>query len=53
MLDALDSAGVRAALTGGWGIDALLRRETREHAAVDLGVPSDAETRPLSPRRSG
>jgi lincosamide nucleotidyltransferase A/C/D/E len=42
VLDALDAAGVRAGLTGGWGIDALLRRQTRPHGDVDLGVPSDA-----------
>ena len=42
VLDALDSAGVRAGVTGGWGIDALLRRQTREHGDVDLGVPSDS-----------
>ena len=42
MLDALDAAGVRAGVTGGWGIDALLRRQTREHGDVDLGVPSDS-----------
>jgi lincosamide nucleotidyltransferase A/C/D/E len=42
VLDALESAGVRCGVTGGWGIDALLRRQTREHGDVDLGVPSDA-----------
>ena len=42
VLDALDGAGVRAGVTGGWGIDALLRRQTRPHGDVDLGVPSDA-----------
>ena len=42
VLDALDAAGVRAGVTGGWGIDALLRRQTREHGDVDLGVPSDS-----------
>ena len=41
VLDALDRAGVRAGVTGGWGIDALLRRQTREHGDVDLGVPSE------------
>ena len=29
VLDALDGAGIEAGVTGGWGIDALLRRETR------------------------
>lgn len=41
VLDALESAGVRAGITGGWGIDALLRRETRSHGDVDLGVASE------------
>jgi lincosamide nucleotidyltransferase A/C/D/E len=42
VLDTLDAAGVRAGVTGGWGIDALLRRQTRQHGDVDLGVPADA-----------
>jgi lincosamide nucleotidyltransferase A/C/D/E len=42
VLDALDAAGVRAGLTGGWGIDALLRRQTRPHGDVDVGVPAEA-----------
>ena len=42
MLDALGAAGVRAGVTGGWGIDGLLRRQTRPHGDVDLGIPSDA-----------
>lgn len=42
VLDALETGGVRAGGTGGWGIDALLRRQTRPHGDVDLGVPRDA-----------
>jgi lincosamide nucleotidyltransferase A/C/D/E len=42
VLHALDVAGVRVGVTGGWGIDALLRRQTREHGDVDLGIPSDS-----------
>jgi lincosamide nucleotidyltransferase A/C/D/E len=42
VLDALDSAGIRVGITGGWGIDALLRRQTRSHGDVDLGVASEA-----------
>ena len=45
VLDALEAAGVRAGVTGGWGIDALLRRETREHGDVDLGVAAEAVDR--------
>jgi lincosamide nucleotidyltransferase A/C/D/E len=42
VLDALEDSGVRAGVTGGWGIDALLGRQTRPHGDLDLGVPSDA-----------
>jgi len=42
VLDALDAAGVGWGITGGWGIDALLRRETRSHADLDLGIASEA-----------
>src|SRR6185295_4450191 len=42
VLDALEGAGVRAGVTGGWGIDALLRRQTRPHGDIDVGIPSDA-----------
>lgn len=42
VLDALGTAGVRAGITGGWGIDALLGRETRPHGDVDLGIDAEA-----------
>ena len=42
VLDALDAAGIRSGITGGWGIDALLRRETRPHGDVDLGLATEA-----------
>ncbi len=38
VIDALDAAGVRVGITGGWGIDALLRRQTRPHRDLDLGL---------------
>ena len=42
-LDALEkTTGVRPGITGGWGIDALLRRETRPHGDVDLGIASES-----------
>lgn len=41
VLDALDAAGIRAGITGGWGIDALLRLETRQHGDLDLGVAAE------------
>jgi lincosamide nucleotidyltransferase A/C/D/E len=42
VLDALDAVGIGWGITGGWGIDALLRRETRPHADLDLGIASEA-----------
>lgn len=41
MLDALEAVGIRAGISGGWGVDALLRRETRLHGDLDLGVDAD------------
>jgi lincosamide nucleotidyltransferase A/C/D/E len=42
VLDALDGSGIKVGVTGGWGVDALLRRETRPHGDVDLGLASEA-----------
>jgi lincosamide nucleotidyltransferase A/C/D/E len=39
LLDDLDSQGVRVWLDGGWGVDALLGTQTREHDDVDLVLP--------------
>jgi lincosamide nucleotidyltransferase A/C/D/E len=36
LLDLLESAGVTVWLDGGWGVDALLEEQTREHD--DLGL---------------
>lgn len=36
VLAALDEEGIRAWLIGGWGIDALLGRQTRRHLDLDL-----------------
>ena len=38
LLAALDAAGVPAIVDGGWGVDALLRTQTREHDDLDLVV---------------
>ena len=51
VLDALDTAGIRAGITGGWGIDALLRRETRTHGDLDLGVAAEAVDRAVEALR--
>jgi lincosamide nucleotidyltransferase A/C/D/E len=42
VLDALEGSGIKVGITGGWGIDALLRRETRPHGDVDMGLASEA-----------
>jgi lincosamide nucleotidyltransferase A/C/D/E len=41
LVGALERAGVRCWLDGGWGVDALLGRQTRVHDDVDLVVVSD------------
>lgn len=38
VMDRLARAGVPAWLDGGWGVDALLERQTREHTDLDLVV---------------
>jgi len=41
VLDALDRAGVRYWLGGGWGVDALHGQCTRDHRDLDLAVDAD------------
>lgn len=44
VLDRLDAAGVGVWLDGGWGVDALVGRQTRPHADLDLALArSDLE----------
>ncbi|MEO8328831.1 MAG: aminoglycoside nucleotidyltransferase [Candidatus Nanopelagicales bacterium] len=38
---ALETAGVRACLGGGWSVDALLGEQTRVHSDLDLWVPAN------------
>lgn len=38
VVDALDDAGVETWLEGGWGIDALVGQQTRDHRDVDVDV---------------
>ena len=44
---ALDTSGVRWWITGGWGVDLLLGRQTRPHNDVDIWIDAadDGETR--------
>jgi lincosamide nucleotidyltransferase A/C/D/E len=41
VLDVLEAAGVDAIVLGGWGVDALLDEQTREHEDLDLWAPID------------
>ena len=41
ILDRLDAAGVWYCIEGGWGVDALLGEQTREHRDLDVGVRMD------------
>ena len=43
VLDALEAAGCRVALEGGWGVDALVGRQTRVHRDLDVAVDSTQE----------
>jgi len=43
VLRALDAAGVRYWLEGGWGVDALIGRQTRPHRDLDVDVDADQE----------
>jgi lincosamide nucleotidyltransferase A/C/D/E len=38
VLDRLAAAGIEASVAGGWAVDALLGRVTREHGDLDLAV---------------
>ena len=44
VLDRLAAAGIHASVAGGWAVDALLGRVTREHGDLDLAL--DAATIP-------
>ncbi len=39
VVDRLSATGVRAWLDGGWGVDALIGRQTRDHDDLDLVIP--------------
>jgi lincosamide nucleotidyltransferase A/C/D/E len=38
IVDALRAGGVRAGISGGWGVDALLQKRTRTHRDLDLVI---------------
>ena len=41
LLDALDAAGVETWIDGGWGVDALVGEQTREHDDLDVVIRRD------------
>lgn len=41
LLGTLDRHGVDAVVGGGWGVDALLHEQTREHQDLDLWLPAN------------
>jgi lincosamide nucleotidyltransferase A/C/D/E len=48
VISALDRRGVRSWVAGGWGVDALVGRQTRAHADLDLAIPADSEEAAIS-----
>lgn len=48
VLDALAKAGITAWLDGGWGVDALVGEETREHEDLDMVVSVEHLDRALT-----
>jgi lincosamide nucleotidyltransferase A/C/D/E len=48
VLDALAESGIPAWLQGGWGVDALVGRQTRAHRDVDLDIDASQEAEALS-----
>jgi len=54
VLDVLADAGVEPWVDGGWGVDALLGRQSRPHDDLDLVVPSESFIAALAAlRRAG
>ena len=41
ILDLLESVGADPRVTGGWGVDALVGRQTREHRDIDVAVRAE------------
>ena len=43
LLDRLADAGIGCVIGGGWGIDALIGHQTRDHADLDVIIPAEQE----------
>lgn len=48
VLTELDTAGVRHWVGGGWGVDVLVGRQTRDHRDLDLNIDAADEQRALA-----
>lgn len=48
VLDALEAVGCRAWIGGGWGVDALVGRQTRPHRDLDLVADATAQEAALA-----
>lgn len=47
VLDSLSAVGCPAWISGGWGVDALVGKQTRPHRDLDLAVPAEHESAAL------
>lgn len=48
VLDALEDVGCWVSLEGGWGVDALVRHQTRPHRDLDIGIDAAHEAAALA-----
>jgi hypothetical protein len=48
VLDVLEDAGITVFLDGGWAVDALLQRQTREHVDLDVVALYELRATPLA-----
>jgi lincosamide nucleotidyltransferase A/C/D/E len=45
IVGALEAAGIRSWIGGGWGVDALVGEQTRDHQDLDLALAAEDESR--------
>src|SRR3954454_15121378 len=51
VLEVLERAECRSWVAGGWGVDALVGRQTREHRDLDLAIDGEQEASALAALR--
>jgi lincosamide nucleotidyltransferase A/C/D/E len=47
VIDALAERDIQVSIAGGWAVDALLRRATREHGDLDIAIDANAVDRAI------